>query len=375
MKNQKINTLINKKKINKKIMIVGNFKWFWYQEACALALEKLGCSIHRFKFFNDFEKRLPGRSEPVYLSFWHYFQYRFHIGPIIWKTNDRLITCALREKPDIIWFYNVQLIKFKTIIKLKKLLPNATLVQYANDNPFSSKAKKGVWNNFLKSIHLFHIHFAYRLKNISDFKKYGAKSTHLLRSYFIPEEDYPINYNKIPEKFKCDVVFAGHYENDGRIEILEEICKAGYKLNLFGGGWNKVLKNLDPKSPLKDKFPTYPVTKKDYRYAISGAKVALCFLSKINLDTYTRRNFQIPAMKTAMLSEWSKDLASLFTENKDCLFFRDKKSLLKKLNKLISDKHYRKRIARSGFKKVHNENHDIISRMNFFLKKINTKIN
>ena len=93
MKNEKKNTL--KKNINKKIMIVGNFKWFWYEEACALALEKLGCSIYRFKFFNDFEKRLPGRSEPVYLSFWHYFQSRFIFGPIINKINDRLIIFAL----------------------------------------------------------------------------------------------------------------------------------------------------------------------------------------------------------------------------------------------------------------------------------------
>ena len=93
------------------------------------------------------------------------------------------IIFALKKKPDIIWFYNVQLIKLKTIIRLKKLLPSTILTQYANDNPFSSKARKGLWNNFLKSIHLFDIHFAYRLKNLLDFKKYGAKSTYLLRSY------------------------------------------------------------------------------------------------------------------------------------------------------------------------------------------------
>ena len=369
MKNKKINTSINKKKFYQTIMIVGNYSWFFYQEACAVALEKLGFSVIRFSWFDDFWKKRSGKKKRIFHSFWHKLQFRFSKGPIIWKINKRLIECAYKNKPNIIWFYNVHLIDPKIIMKLKKLLPKTTFVQYANDNPFSFKAIRGFWRNFIKSIPLFDIHLSYRENDIIQFKKYGAKSVHVLRSYFIPEEDYHVDYKDIPEKFKCDVVFVGHYENDGRLEMLEAISKAEYKLNLFGPGWNKVIYNLSPKSPLKNKLPISPVIDEEYRYAISGAKVALCFLSKLNFDTYTRRNFQIPAMRTAMLSEWSEDLSKLFTETKDCDFFRDKSELIKKLEKLILNHNYRLNVANSGYYKVYQNGHSVDNRMKL-LKKI-----
>ena len=365
---------IKKKKSSASIMLVGEYMWPWYQEACALALEKFGFTVERFKWFNDFHKWLPGVTEPIYHSFWHRFQYRFHQGPIVWSLNARLMSLALGKRPDIIWFYNVHLITPRTIRKLKKLLPNTCFVQYANDNPFSLQARPSLWKNFLKNIPLFDLHFAYRKSNLVDYKNYGAKSVHLLRSYFIPDEDYPVENRNIPERFKCDVVFAGHYENDGRVEMLEEICKAGYHLNLFGGGWDKALSRLSPCSPLRSKFPIVPVTNDEYRYAICGAKVALCFLSKLNIDTYTRRNFQIPAMKTAMLSEWSEDLSGLFKENVECNFFKNKNELLQKLKKLLADNNYRKKISINGYKKVYKSKHDINNRISYFLdhlKKIN----
>ena len=38
----------------KKILIVGDYMWDWYQEACAKALELLGCNVNRFGWFEDF---------------------------------------------------------------------------------------------------------------------------------------------------------------------------------------------------------------------------------------------------------------------------------------------------------------------------------
>ena len=370
MKNEFFKSLISKSSILPSVMIVGSYTWPWYQEACFLALEKIGCNVVRFSWFNDFQKHSQNTNIPTYHSFWHRLEYKFHFGPIVNSINKRLINFALRKKPDVIWFYNVQIISPKTLIELKKNLPNTIFAQYANDNPFSPYAKKSMWKNFLESIALFDIHFVYRLSNLNDYKKFNTKNVHLLRSYFIPEEDFPEETKNIPDRFQCDVVFAGHYENDGRIEILEKICNQGYKLNIFGGGWEKAFSELKPNSPLRNFFPIYPVIKDEYRYAICGAKVALCFLSKLNQDTYTRRNFQIPAMKTAMLSEWSEDLSTLFINGKECEFFKDSNELLKKLAKLLSDENHRKNIALSGYNKVYKDGHDTISRMQFLLKKI-----
>lgn len=350
-----------------KILIAGDFMWYWYQEVCAQSLEKNGCIVKRFGWVNYFFKWPQNSKEPKYISIYHRIQFRFLQGPIIWKINKRLLIAVKKFNPDIIWLYNVQLIFPETIYKIRKIVPKAKLVQFANDNPFSLDAKQKYWRHYLNSIPLFDIHFSYRKSNIIDYYKRGAKNVFMLRSYFIANEDFNIPISIIPKSFLCDVVFAGHYENDGRVELLEAICEAGYNLNLFGGGWDEALPYLRKNSPLHKYFPIRPVTGNEYRYAICGAKVGLCFLSSLNKDTYTRRNFQIPAMKVAMLSEFSDDLVTLFEPNIDALFFTDKFSLLEKINLLIHDDMFRLSIANSGHKRVHEGLHEINDRMKTFL--------
>jgi spore maturation protein CgeB len=346
-----------------RMILVGDYMWPWYQDACADALESMGFDVERFGWPNDFHSFVEGKTGPVYLSLWHRIQYRFHFGPTVWQVNQRLIQVAKQFEPEIVWFYNVQLISSRTVKKLRKLLPNTIFIQYANDNPFSNDAKHGLWRNYLSSIPHFDVHFAYRHSNILNYRLHGVHNVHLLRSYFIPEEDHPELQKVIPDRFKCDIVFAGHYEDDGRVELLEAICEAGYALNLFGGGWNVALKKISTQSPLHGLFPVAPVTGAEYRYAICGAKVALSFLSTLNHDTYTRRNFQIPAMKVSMLSQYTDDLASLFIPDIEATFFRNKAELLQKLKALIADEKRLSAIAEAGFKRVHNDGHDVNARM------------
>ncbi|MBU4478977.1 MAG: glycosyltransferase, partial [Candidatus Omnitrophica bacterium] len=241
-----------------------------------------------------------------------------------------------------------------------------------NDNPFSPLARRSMWRNFIKSINFFDIHFVFRKGNISDFYKHGAKNVFLLRPYFIPEDDFPINREEIGDDYLCDVVFAGHYEDDGRAEALEAICRAGYKLKLYGGGWNKALAKLASDSPLQALYPIQPATGRDYNKAICGAKVALCFFSTLNKDVYTRRSFQIPAMKVAMLSEHSDDLEELFASGKEAVFFSDTEELLEQTRNLLRDAEIRERIANGGYSRVHRDGHDVTSRMLEWLAHVRT---
>lgn len=353
-----------------RILLVGDYMWPWYQEACARALESLGCEVVRFGWFANFWHWVPNHTEPIFHSLYHRLQYRFQCGPTVSRVNQRLLRVASESNPDIVWFYNVKLVSPKVVRKLRALLPRSIFCQYSNDNPFSKKAKPGLWANYLSSIPYFDLHFAYRSLNVSDYHRHGAKNVRLLRAYFVPEDDFPVSADKIPSKFKCDVVFAGHYEDDGRIQMLEAICEAGYTLNLFGGGWDEALNHLSPHSPLRAKYPVMPATNEDYRYSICGAKVALCFLSTLNQDTYTRRNFQIPAMQTTMLSQYTDDLAKLYRSDIDALFFNDQVQLLEQLNLILTDENRRRAISRSGYDRVYSTGHDVKTRMKEFLSEV-----
>ncbi|MBC8551754.1 MAG: glycosyltransferase family 1 protein, partial [Candidatus Brocadiales bacterium] len=73
--------------------------------------------------------------------------------------------------------------------------------------------------------------------------------------------------------------------------------------------------------------------------------------------------FEIPATRTMMLSEYSDDLAVLFTEGKEAEFFRNKEELSDKLTHYIKNNEMRRTVAAAGYNRVVNDGHDIVSRM------------
>lgn len=352
-----------------KILVVGLWKWPWYQEACAAALESLGHSVHRFPFFDDFYRMDPAMREPAYRSRWAALQNRLLAGPLLRKINRRLVQAAADIRPDVVWCYNCQHVFPETVRAIREASPRSLRVQYANDDPFARRSvKPDLWRHFLRSIPEFDVHFAYRPRNVADFKAAGARSVHLLRSYFIPSEEYREEPGPGGERFRCDVVFAGHYEADGRLEMLEAVAGSGCRLNLFGTGWGDPGRRLAPGSPLRDRYPVERVVGAEYRQAISGAKIALCFLSKLNGDGYTRRNFQIPAMKTFMLGEHSDELATLFAEGEEAEYFRSREELVDKVGFYLRHDAARERIARKGYERVTADGHDVRSRMKAFVE-------
>jgi spore maturation protein CgeB len=64
-----------------------------------------------------------------------------------------------------------------------------------------------------------------------------------------------------------------------------------------------------------------------------------------------------------MLSQYTDDLASLFIPDIEATFFRNKAELLQKLKALIADEKRLSAIAEAGFKRVHNDGHDVNARM------------
>lgn len=347
-----------------KILVVGDWRWPWYQEACAAALEELGHEVIRFGWSERFEsaERQPATIRPL-ARLMVRLQARALCGPLISGIRRHLVATAARHQPSVVFFYNVQLIDAGTVRAMRRAAPQAVFCQYANDNPFSAHAAAGWWRHFIASVPLFDVHFAYREEDIGEFMRHGATRVHLLRSYFIPADDYPLRADERDPRFACDVVFAGHYEQDGRLQALESLARAGLKLHLFGNGWDRPIQKLGAGSPLRAHLPVSMAYRADYRQAICGAKVALCFLSSLNRDTYTRRNFQIPAMGVAMVSQHTDDLARLFQPDIEAAFFKSGAELGEKVAWLVQDGAVRRQLAEAGASRVRRDGHDVRSRM------------
>lgn len=221
-----------------------------------------------------------------------------------------------------------------------------------------------MWRHYKAGLPHYDLVFAYRPGNLPELAAAGARRVALLRSWFVPSRNHPLPRS---EGQDCDVVFIGHYEDDGRLTYLEEVVRRGHRLRLYGHAeqWNPVLRT----SPLlKDLVPVRTVWGEAYNRALNDSRVALCFFSRLNRDGYTRRCFEIPASGTLLMSEYSDDLASLYRDGEEVVLFRSVEEFGQKLDFILRNEARRAEIARAGHRRVVEDRHDVTSRMEDVLR-------
>ena len=337
-----------------KILVVGHGASNLHENAVADAFHILGHQVHRFFWQPYFQGK---NSLELFFS---KIQNKYLFGPKISALNKDLLEKTSESQPDIIFIYRGTHILASTLEQLRKTLPKAIIIAYNNDDPFSDGHSLGLWRQFLKGLKQYHLVLAYRHHNLDDFIRHGAKKVELLRSWYLPHYHYPIVLSeKEIAHDQCDLVFIGHFENDGRLDYFDALADAGIRFRIYGPEWHKA-----PLRPWLTKMgKILPVRGEDYTRVLCSSKIALCFLSRLNRDTYTRRVFEIPATATMMLSEYTDDLSTLFIEDKEAVFFRSPSELVAKVERYLADDQLRMNIAQAGYKKVSESGHDVISRM------------
>lgn len=344
-----------------RILIAGDWHSELHEEVVFRALESLGHEVDAFKWCGYFSRPKGVLGGLVHLA--RRAQNKYLTGPAIGCISRDLIARAAHFKPEMLLVYRGTHVTGDTLRTIKVFLPDCVLVGYNNDDPFSPAYPSYLWRHFLRAIPVYDLTLAYRHANLAEYKMAGASRVELLRSWFVPERNHPVELLETEkEVFGSEVVFVGHYEGDQRLDCLEEIARQGIRLRLFGPGydWDPVIR----KSPvLSGLAPVRLVWGEDYNRALCGAKIALCFFSKLNRDTYTRRCFEIPATGTLMLSEYSDDLSGLYKEGVEADFFRNRDEMMEKIRHYLANDEQRKQVALAGRRRVTEDGHDVVARM------------
>jgi spore maturation protein CgeB len=345
------------------ILLAGAWAHPMYETACADALTAQGVSVVQFAWTRYF-RGLLGRAQNKYPM----------VGPAMIRLNRDLMIVSEELRPDCIWVWRGTHILAGTLREMHRRT-GALLVSYCNDDPFQGKGDgratwhpRYYWHRYLRSIPEYDLNFVYRPVNVPEIREAGAKSVHILMPYFIPSVHRPTQLSEEEEdQFGCDVVFVGHYEPDGREEYLRSLVRAGLHVRLFGGGtWTKMVLG-----DLSHSFGDIrPVHGEEYAKALTGAKMCLCFLSRMNRDTYTRRCFEIPACGKLLLSERTIDLCKMFREDQEAVFFSSPQELTEKAIWLREHPDEVDRIAQAGMLRVHADGHSVDERMKQVLTRI-----
>jgi hypothetical protein len=196
-------------------------------------------------------------------------------------------------------------------------------------------------------------HFVFREHNVRTYLDAGAK----FAQHCPPTYDPTIHQDSRDQgkPFLADAAFIGHWEGDQRTVILESLCSAGISLVLRGGMWDIPLKGLqlEKETPVKHAFG------KEYNYIYANVMAGLCFFSKINNDTWTRRALEIVAVGGLLVCERTDEAQTYFTDRQEAFFFSSAKELIDIVNLLKQEPALREKVRRAGYQRLMQSLHTI----------------
>ncbi|ETX12587.1 hypothetical protein MUS1_03100 [Marinomonas ushuaiensis DSM 15871] len=337
------------------ILQVGDFNFDYYDESLFLEFnENTQTKVDKFQWNHYFSNY---QYNSVFAKIYYTLENRYKCGLLVKKLNRDLLQQVKSGSYDVIFLWRAVHLYPSTVRELKKV---AVVIGYNNDQTFSKHHPWWLFYLLKRGIPFYDHYFVYRASDKASIEKLGCTS-----SVFMPTFDasriYPIeNVNK-----QYDVAFIGHYEDDGRDQLLLLLIKQGFKVRLNGQRWQKSPCYAELNSLLgKDIEPVY----EGYNEALNSAKVCLSFLSKLNNDTYTRRTLEIPATKTVMLAEYTDDQADMFKPDVEAVYFSNHQEAVDKLRWLIDSPDVASTIALAGYSKVISGSYQLKHRVDDIIK-------
>jgi spore maturation protein CgeB len=334
-----------------KILVIGNFKWEFYENALCE-----GFIYHNIEVI---------KNKVEYLNFKDIL-----FSKKIKKINNDFIKLVEKTKPNVLFIYRSNEILLSTLKVIKEKYPYVKVVLYHNDNPYIGLKNKIKYRNFLLAHKIADLVYVYRPSNIYLAKQLTKAKVKLLLPHYYSKKDLNSNINF--EHKQNDLVFIGHYEKDREI-FIDFLFKNDLNIKIYGDRkWKEAAYNNN--WPLGNVFSN--VYGKEYSKVINNSKIALCFLSKKNRDVYTRRNFEIPASGTLVLSEYTKELNKLFKDECNILFFRNKEEMVYKIKKYLNNEKALKKLTLNAFNTVtFNERHSEKNRAYKIIKDLRSLCN
>jgi len=336
-----------KKKIKKKILIIGSKEFFSLENMYLRAFKSLGCYSYIYHVY-DIRKNLVIRFFWKYLRFIIFFFIRIKINNFFKKS---------KIKYDLVIIFKGLYLNKTFLLNLKKISKTSKWINIFPDDPFNVDYFKDISNNnVLKTLKNFDHFFIWSEKILIKLSKIIPKH----RIHYLPfayDQFIHKRYNKKLSK-KFDLSFIGTADIE-RFNIINKLSK--YKIIIAGDGWNeyKLSKNV--------KYVGKANTLKSSKI-ISNSKVSLNILRKQNKGSHNMKTFEIPSMGGLMLTDRTKVQNNFFPENKASLMYKDVNELLIKLALTNKNPSKLEKISNKGF--IMSKKHSYKNRARFILRKI-----
>jgi spore maturation protein CgeB len=270
-------------------------------------------------------------------SLWRRIRWKLRLPVDAEKENERLLSSAQQYRPDIVLVDNCKVLRRSTLVELRAL-GVSRLVYYSPDDIV---APHNLSLPLKWSLPLWDVVCTTKTFNVPELAALGVKRPFLIGKAFDPILHQPMSPEEVGIEFeKFDVVFIGTFEC-ARCESINALADAGISIVVYGatqGNWQ--MRALHPGVTLRPSvFGT------GYVRAWHTAKVALCFLRKINRDRITQRTMEIAAIGRPMVAERTDEHDSHFQHGTEYLGFGDNKELVAHVRTLLANASRRRDFA------------------------------
>jgi spore maturation protein CgeB len=291
-----------------------------------------------FTFFDEARYRRPQRSLAGRIA------RRLAGRPAGYRAlNAALVAEAERFHPDLVLIAKGAYFAPATLAAVRAAT-GASVVNWATDDPFNPASST---RDLVESIALYDLYVCTKRAIMDDVRRAGCANVAYVRFGYKPQ----VHFLEAPasddesRRFQSDVTFIGGGDDD-RAPYFERLVRAipELRLHLHGGYWNRY--------PKLRRYWRGNATGRDFRLAVSGAKISVNLLRRANRDDHVMRTFEIPACGGFMLTERSATHGELFSEDNEAAFFSSPDELAAKVRIYLGRDEDRARIAAAGHRKI-----------------------
>jgi spore maturation protein CgeB len=145
-----------------------------------------------------------------------------------------------------------------------------------------------------------------------------------------------------------------------RVELLAPLLATDLHCQLYGGLWERF-------APTR-RYARGMVLDRDYRLAVSGARVNICMGRLANRDGHAMRSYELPAMGAALVVEDTSEHRAMFgAEEATVLYYQTAANLAAQVARLCADEVLRARLASAVMQRVASKDNTYAARLRALL--------
>ena len=283
--------------------------------------------------------------------------WRYKKGPLIRNINNYIRkTLNGSYSYDLVWIDKGVFIDPEIIHTLKK--NSGKLVHFTPDPAFTYHRSK----LFYDALSLYDYCITTKSFEIESYKKYGVETIFCTQGY---DPLVHRSYHKFKEKE--GVVFIGHKEAE-REYIISQLVDKDIHVTIAGNHWDKFAMKRRHKNNLV--YKGKGIFGEDYARELSAALMGLGLLSRWVPELHTTRTFEIPACKTALVTEHNPEIGSVFSDD-EVIYYDDPEEAVTKIEYYLAKKDRLIPFTENAYKKVTDGGYSYIEILGKILKQIN----